>query len=448
MNKKKYLFFIFLLIVFCSPGNSQVKVVDQVIAVVGDKRILYSNIETLYYQLIAQGEKTNAETRCQIFEQLLVQKLLVNQAEIDSIEIVESQVDAELDSRMRYFVNMMGSEQKLEDYFKKSTVEIKEDLRSEIREQMLTNKMKGEITGNITVTPSEVRSFYKSLPPAEIPYVESEVEINQILVYPKYGEKAVFEVREKLLAIRQRILNGENFATLAVLYSEDPGSATRGGDIGWSAKSELDPEYAKAAFGLKKGAVSKIVESSFGFHVIQCIDRTEDRVQTRNILMRPKLTPEVKREALARLDSFVHYIKSDSLTFEQAAMIFSEDKDTRLNGGQVVNPMGSLRWKMDELESQDYSIVENLGVGDISVPYESVDSKRKTVYKILLLKKRTNPHVANPEDDFNKLKEMTLEKMQIEIVNKWVEDKIRTTFIRIDPEYRNCKFSINGWLKS
>ena len=303
--------------------------IDQVIAVVGDKRILYSDVEGQYYQLIAQGEKPTSETRCQIFEQLLIQKLLVNQAEVDSIEILESQVDAALDERMRYFVNMIGSEQKLEDYFKKSTLEIKEDFRDAIREQMLTDKMRNELTGSISVTPSEVKSFYKSLPQAEIPYVESEVEINQIFVYPKYGEKAVFEMREKLLAIRQRILDGENFATLAVLYSEDPGTATRGGDVGWSAKAELDPEYAKAAFGLKKGSVSKIVESSFGYHIIQCIDRTEDRVQTRHILMKPKLTPEEKKEAYARIDSILFLIKSDSLTFEQAAMMYSEDKDTK-----------------------------------------------------------------------------------------------------------------------
>jgi peptidyl-prolyl cis-trans isomerase SurA len=445
---KRNSFFIFLLILSCTIGKSQVKMIDQVVAVVGDKRILYSDIEQQFYQLIAQGEKTTSETRCQIFEQLLIQKLLVNQAQVDSIEITESQVDANLDSRMRYFVNMMGSEQKLEDYFKKSTLEIKEDFRSEIHEQMLTEKMKDEITGSISVTPSEVRGFYRSLPQTEIPYVESEVEINQILVYPKYGEKGVFEVREKLLAIRQRILDGENFATLAVLYSEDPGSATRGGDIGWVNKTDVDPEYAKAAFGLKKGSVSKIVESSFGYHIIQSLDRTEDRIHTRHILMKPKLTPEIKQQALSRLDSIVYLIKSDSLTFEKAAMVFSEDKDTRLNGGQVVNPKGGPRWNMDELAPQDYSVIKNMTIGDLSAPFESIDKDRKTVFKILLLKKRTIPHVANPEDDFNLLKEMAMEKKQGEIVNKWVEDKIRTTYIRIDPEYRNCKFSVKGWLKS
>jgi len=432
----------------CLAGKSQVKMIDQVVAVVGDKRILFSDVEQQYYQLIAQEEKTTAETRCQIFEQLLIQKLLVNQAQVDSIEITESQVDANLDSRMRYFVNMMGSEQKLEDYFNKSILEIKDDFRDDIREQMLTERMKEEITGSISVTPSEVRSFYRSLPQAEIPYVESEVEINQILVYPKYGEKGVFEVREKLLAIRQRIVDGENFATLAVLYSEDPQSATRGGDIGWVNKTDVDPEYAKAAFGLKKGAVSKIVESSFGFHIIQTLDRTEDRIHTRHIIMRPKLTPDIKQQAFSRLDSILFLVKSDSLTFERAAMIFSEDKDTRLNGGQVVNPKGGPRWNMDELTPQDYSVVKNMTAGELSAPFESIDKDRKTVFKILLLKKRTNPHVANPVDDFNLLKEMAMQKKQEEIVNNWVEDKMRTTFIRIDPEYRNCKFSIKGWLKS
>ena len=308
--------------------------------------------------------------------------------------------------------------------------------------------MKDEITGSLSVTPSEVRNFYRALPQAEIPYVESEVEVNQIVVYPKYGEKGVFEVREKLLAIRQRILDGESFATLAVLYSEDPGSATRGGDIGWVNKSDVDPEYAKAAFGLKNGAVSKIVESSFGFHIIQTLERTEDRIHTRHILMRPKITPEIKLQAFSRLDSIAFLIRSDSLTFEKAAMLFSEDKDTRLNGGQLVNLRGSPRWSMDELTPQDYSAIKNMTVGELSAPFESVDKDKKAVYKILLLKKRTNPHVANPEDDFSLLKDMAMEKKQEEIVNQWVEDKIRTTYIRIDPEYRNCNFTIKGWLKS
>jgi len=447
MNKR-VLSLLLLLVLFVVAGMSQPRVIDQVIAVVGDKRILYSDVEGQYYQLIAQGEKPTSETRCQIFEQLLIQKLLVNQAEVDSIEILESQVDVALDERMRYFVNMIGSEQKLEDYFKKSTLEIKEDFRDAIREQMLTDKMRNELTGSISVTPSEVKIFYKALPQAEIPYIESEVEISQISIYPKYGEKALFEMREKLLSIRQRILDGENFATLAVLYSEDPGTAARGGDVGWSAKAELDPEYAKVAFGLKKGSVSKIVESSFGYHIIQCLDRTEDRVQTRHILMKPKLTAEEKKDAYARIDSILFLIKSDSLTFEQAAQMYSEDKDTKLNGGQVVNPRGGARWKTDELDSRDYSVIKGMNAGDISAAYEAMDTKGKPVIKVLLLKKRTNPHVANPEDDFNMLKEMAAQKKQIEIVNTWVEEKIQTTFIRIDPEYRNCKFTIKGWLKS
>jgi peptidyl-prolyl cis-trans isomerase SurA len=446
MIKKSILFSILFAISVVS-GNCQEKMVDQVIAVVGDKRILYSDVEKQYYQLMAQGEKTTSETRCQIFEQLLVQKLLVNQAEVDSIEINESQVSVELDARMRYFINVMGSEKKLEDYFKKSVLEMREDLRDEIREQMLTNKMKGEIAGSTSATPSEVRGFYKSMSSSEIPYVESEVEMNQILVYPKYEEKAIFEVREKLLNLRQRIIDGENFATLAVLYSEDPGSATRGGDIGWSAKTELDPEYSKAAFGLKKGSVSKIVESSFGYHIIQCLDRTEDRVYTRHILMKPKITTDVKQIAISRLDSIVFLIKSDSLKFEQAAMFFSEDKDTRLNGGQMVNPKGGPCWLMNEITNQDYPVIKNISVGEISAPFESIDAKGKTVYKILLLKKRTNPHIATPEDDFNLLKAMAVEKKQTDLVNKWVEDKIITTYIRIAPEYRNCEFSIKGWLK-
>jgi len=240
-------------------------------------------------------------------------------------------------------------------------------------------------------------------------------------------------------------MNGESFATLAVIYSEDPGSAIKGGDVGWSNKADLDPEYAKAAFALKKGAVSKIVESSFGFHLIQCLDRTEERVYSRHILLRPKISAEEKTHAIEKLDSIVRLIRLDSLKFERAAMMYSQDEDTKVNGGQAVNLYrGGIRWQMDEFEPGEYSIVNNLKIGEISDPYESKDTKGRLVYKVVWLKNRTNPHVGNLKEDYNLFKTRTLQIKQDEMVNGWSEDKIKSTYIRISDKYNKCPFALKG----
>lgn len=440
---------LFFVLIWCFQSlSAQTRIIDEVVAVVGDKRVLYSDIEQSILQLKAQGEKVDERSKCIILEQLLVQKLLLNQSEVDSIEITDSQVEGELDSRMQYFINSIGSEQKLEDYFKKSTLEIKQDLREEIREQLLTNKMRAKITEGLSVTPSDVKAYFRSIPHDSLPYIDAEVEYNQIVIYPKSSDKAIIDVREKLLDIRERISNGESFATLAVIYSEDPGSAVKGGDIGWLAKSELDAEYAKAAFSLKKGAVSKIVESSFGYHLIQCLDRTEDRIHTRHILLRPKIQTEEKNAAISRLDSIVRLIRLDSLKFNIAAMMYSQDEDTRLNGGQAVNPYrGGIRWEMDEFEPKEYGIINNLKIGEISDPYESIDTKGKVAFKIIWLKNRTNPHIGNLKEDYNLFKARSSQTKQNEMVNEWVENKIKTTYIRLSDDYTHCDFSIEGWLK-
>jgi len=439
-----------LLLVACCFQNmyGQSRIVDEVIAVVGDKRILYSDVEQSFLQRKAEGEKLDESAKCILFEQLLIQKLLLNQAEVDSIEVTDSQIDAELDSRMEYFVNAIGSVEKLENYFKKTTIEIKQDLRNEIREQLLTRQMRSKITEGLSITPSEVKAYYKSLPEDSLPYINAEIEFNQILIYPRSSEQAIIDVREQLLGIRERIMKGESFATLAVIYSEDPGSAVKGGDIGWMSKAELDPEYAKAAFALKKGAVSKIVESSFGFHLIQCLDRTDDRVHTRHILLRPKVDAGEKAQAIGRLDSIVRLVRLDSMKFEMAALLYSMDDDTRMNGGQAVNPYrGGKRWQMDEFEPAEYAIINKLKIGEISDPYQSTDTKGKQVYKVIWLKDRTNPHVGNLKEDYSLFKNLASQVKQNEMVNDWVLDKIKLTYVRISDTYRSCHFNLAGWFK-
>ncbi|NJK86141.1 MAG: hypothetical protein HC906_09385 [Bacteroidales bacterium] len=298
----------------------------------------------------------------------------------------------------------------------------------------------------MSITPSEVKSFFRDIPPDSLPYINSQVEISQIILYPPSSEEAMLEVREKLLNLRQRIIDGESFATLAVLYSEDPGSSAKGGDIGFTSKGELDPEYAKAAFALKAGQISKIVESEFGFHIIQLIERQGDRVHTRHILMKPKISFEEKAKTKERLDSIVALIKDDSIKFSEAALIYSMDEDTRLNGGQLVNPeTGNSYFELDQFNTRDYIVINNLSPGKVSEPYETTDARGKTIYKAVMLQSRSNPHVANVKEDYSLFKRVALQEKENEIVMNWIKEKIKTTYVRVDDKYKNCSFNLTGW---
>lgn len=439
------LFFILIMGVLAANAWAQPFIADKIVGVVGRNQILYSEVEEQYMQLVAQGVKP-LPGKCSIFEDLLAQKLLVNQAEVDSLVIDEIQVEMELNDRINYFVNQIGSEEKLIEYFGKSILEIKEDMRDAVRDQMLMQMMRNEITSGLSITPAEVREYFRNLPEDSIPYIDATVQVAQILVYPKSTDTEVFEVRERLLDLRERIMNGENFSTLAVLYSEGP-SASRGGDIGWASRGEIDPAYAKAAFALKKGQVSKIVESEFGYHLIQLLDKTEERVHTRHILMRPKISLEERQKTQARLDSIVTLIRTDTLNFEKAARFFSEDEDTRMNGGLRINPYtGNSRFELDQFETDEYYLIRDLKVGEISEPYESQDAKGQLVYKVVQLVSKSEPHRANLKQDYELLKQMALQKKQDEIVDAWISDKVKRTYILIHEPFRECNFRIKAWL--
>jgi peptidyl-prolyl cis-trans isomerase SurA len=415
---------------------------DKIVGVVGKSAILYSDIEEQYIQMAAQGIKGN---KCTIYEDFLSQKLLVTQAEKDSIEVSASEVEMQLEQRMSYFIDQVGSEEKLMEYFGKSIMEIKDDMYDVVREQILMQRMQADIVSDMSVTPKEVESFFKGLDKDSIPYIDSEIELRQIVLYPESDKKAVYEVKEKLLNLRERVLNGESFATMAVLYSEGP-SASRGGEIGWINKADLDPAYAKAAAALKKDQVSKIVESSFGYHIIQLLDKTDDRVNTRHILMQPKVTISAKQKANNKLDSIVRLVQLDSISFEKAALYYSQDEDTRMNGGVRVNRQTqTTKFHVDEFSTSEYYILRNLKVGEYSKPFESKDDKGKVVYKIVQLKSRTEPHVANLNQDFPLLKEMASQDKQSELIDKWVIEKAKDTYIRIEPPYDKCDFRLDIW---
>lgn len=447
IKMKKSLILTVLIVVSVARMAAQPRIIDQVVAIVGDYTILQSEIENQYLQYRAQGVNF-PDMRCFILKDFLEQKLLLNQAKIDSIEISESSVELSLDQRLSFFINQIGSEKEMEEYFGKTMLEIKEDLREVLREQMITQQMQGQITGDVKITPSEVKKFYNSLPADSIPYIDALVQIQEIAAYPPLGEKAVFDVKERLLDLRKRIMEGESFETLAILYSEGP-SASNGGDVGFMGRGEMDPAYASAAFSLQKGGVSKIIESEFGFHIIQLIERRDDRVHTRHILMKPKISMEARKQAIAKLDSLAEYIRLDSITFDKAARLYSENKKTAMNNGQMVNPNdNSSKFELKQLETKDYLVARDLKVGEVSDPYESVDENRKVVYKIIKLKSRTDPHRANLDQDYMLIQSMALNEKKIKVVQDWINEKQQETYYRIDPAFNNCDFIKENWTQN
>ena len=427
--------------------SGQSFILDRVVAVVGEFVILQSDIESLKLQNKAQGISLPGDEKCAILENFLSEKLLLNQAKIDSIEISESSVEMELDNRLSYFISMIGSPEALEEYFGKSILEIKEDMRSAVRDASITRQMQSTITGDVTVTPSEIKEYYNGLSKDSVPYIDSKVELSQIVQYPPVDEDAIFEVKQTLLDLRRRILDGDKFTTLAVLYSEGP-SASKGGEIGFMGKGELDAEYAKAAFSLKAGGVSTIVESSFGYHIIQLIERREERVNTRHILMKPNVKPEAIRATTRKLDSIANLVRTDSVEFDLAARIYSQDINTAVNGGIMVNPAtNTTAFSLDELQPAEFIALRDLKVGEITEAFKSEDENGKEVYKIVRLRNRSSPHRANLKDDYIVLKEMALGMKKMEVFQLWIDEKIEETYVNVDNSFAGCQFSRKGWVK-
>jgi len=445
MKTKSFLISFIILLVSIPLTFSQPRVLDRVVAIVGDFKILQSDVENLYLQYQAENVTSNQDMKCMILEDFLAQNLLLNQAKIDSIEVSESQVEMQLDSRLDFFISQIGSQERLEQYFNKTILEIKEDFRDLIRDQLITQEMRNTITANVTITPSEVRQFFNKLSEDSIPYIDARIEISQIVLYPPYTDESTLETRQRLLDLRKRITAGESFATLAVLYSESP-TAPKGGEMGFMGRAEMDPDYAKAAFSLKKGQVSNIVETAAGFYIIQMLDRREDRINTRHILLRPKVDPTAVQKTIFRLDSLANIIRNDSLAFDWAARYYSQDINTNVNGGLVVNPAdNSTMFGLDELQTSEYEILRNMNVGEISDPFESKDENAKTVYKIVKLNRSTKPHKANIKEDYILLQMAALEAKKVNVLKGWIDEKIKTTFIHIDGSFQGCEFSNPAW---
>ena len=428
---------------------AQEKVIDQVVAVVGGNIILESDIEEQYLQAIAQGFDYDGDLKCEIFEDLLYQKLLLNQAVIDSIEVTETEVEQRLDGRLGMMISQIGSEQALEEYFSRTIVEIKQDLREMLEEQLLTQKMQSEITQSIKITPSEVRRFFKDIHKDSIPLVNSEVEMAQIVVKPKITDDEIKKVKDKLNSFLARIEKGDKFSTLAVLYSEDPGSAKNGGELGYISRTDLVPEFAAVAFNLTEpNEVSSIVTTEFGYHIIQLMDRKGERINVRHILLSPKISFEEKQRTTNLLDSLVKEIRSGNISFEDAAKKYSDDEDTNEGGGLIMNPRtGTSKFEADEIDRFLYFAIKDLNINEVSNAVESKDERNKTIYKLIKLKNRTEAHQANMKQDYQFIQEIALSKKQQDEINNWISNKQKQTYVKINGSYKKCSFKYEGWLK-
>ncbi len=439
----------FLVLLLATPVFAQDKVIDQIVAVVGGNTILKSEIERMNIDQLAQGITSEGDMKCEILEQFLIDKLLVAEAEHDTlINVTASQVNQRMDQQMQMYISYIGSEKAVEEYFKKPIVTIKAEMQEGIRNQLLSQQMKQKIVEDVKVTPAEVRRHFKELTDDEIPTVPTQYEYAQITLQPKISLEEKNRVKARLRELKKRIEDGASFATMAVLYSEGP-SAKDGGVIGYLGRGQLDPAYAAVAYNLKPGKVSNVVKSAFGYHIIQLVDKKGEKVNTRHILLKPKISVEAKEEAYNRLDSLANLIRKDEITFEQAAMMFSYDKNTRNNGGIAINPKTmSSKFSIEELDGDVSKILTTMNVNEISKPFETKTTEnQQTVFKLVKLLKKIDAHKANLQNDYQKLADMYLAKKKEQVLQDWISKRQSDTYIRIDPTYANCNFKFKHWIK-
>lgn len=444
---KAYILVIFLFttsFTFAQEG----KLIDGVIAVVGDKILLKSELENQVAALKAQGMLIDNEARCQITEELLFQKLMLHQAELDSVNVTDAQVDNEMNRRLNYFISQVGSEKKLEQYYKKTIQEIKDELKSSIKDQLIGQTMQQNITSGIKVTPKEVKTYFESLPEDSIPLISSEIQISQILVLAKQSKDAREIAKDRLNTIRERILKGEQFSTLAVLYSEDEGSAKRGGELGFLGRADLVPEFSAALFKLKDNKiVTDIVETQFGFHIIQMIERRGQKVNSRHILIKIKNDEQEIQKAKNLADSLYTLLQTDTFTIGQLALKYSDDEKTKKSDGLLVNPQtGTSIFEIEDVDPQIYYIVENMKSGEISKPFPAETADGKKGYRIIKLINKTEPHKATFETDYAKIHEAAMATKNIEAINNWINEKLKVSYVKIDDEFKSCEYE-NNWVK-
>lgn len=439
----KRFFLIISFVLFAVSSRAQEpQVIDRVVAVVGQNIILQSDIEAQYMQLRLQGgiQGSASSIRCEILEDLMFRKLMLNQAEMDSITVTDEQVNAEVDRLVRYFISQLGSQENLEKYYKKSMSAIKEELFRMRKDQMLEEQVQQAMLANVEVTPGEVRKCYYDIPHDSVPMVNSKYEIAHIVKKPAITLEQKLEVKDRLYKMRKRILDGERFSTLALLYSEDPGSAKKGGELGFHGRGEFAPEFEAAAFNLRDGEISEVIETEFGFHIIQMIERRGEFVNVRHILLTVKVSPEALQEAYDELDSIAKLINNDSITFDEAVRKFSDEND-KISGGILVNPnTGSTLFDASELDQQVSFTINRMQVGELSEPVPMKTDDNKDAYRLLYLKRKTAPHKANLKDDYTLIRDWAMQQKREEIINKWIANKSQKAYIKVIDDFKDCDF--------
>ena len=430
-------------------------VIDEVIWVVGDEAVLKSDVEAMRMQAAMEGVKWSGDPDCTIPEQIAVNKLFLHQADIDSIEVTEADVAQEVEQQISYWLEMVdGSRERLEEYKHQSISQMRQELRQEMRDRRKIQKMKMKLVEDISVTPADVRRYFNNLPQDSLPYVPTEVEVQIVTLTPRIEPEEINRVKDELREYTERVTKGEtSFQALARLYSEDPGSARQGGELGLVGRATLDPAFAAVAFNLtdpKK--ISKIVESEFGYHIIQLVEKRGDKVNVRHILKKPVVSDEAIEKGLGRLDSIADNIREGQFTFEEAASILSDDKDTRNNKGLMSNTNMqtgriSSKFQMQDLPQEVAKVVDTMQVGQISRAFQMINQRGKTVCAIVRLKNRVEGHKASITEDFQVMKDVVVAKRNEERLHQWVVDKIKSVYTRLNDNYRDCKFEYEGWFK-
>ncbi len=435
---------------YVSAGTDNVA--EEVAWVVGDQPIWKSEIEEAYQNMLFERVPIAGDPYCVVPEQLAIEKLYLHQAEMDTIEIPDAMVFQQVEAQINSYITNLGSKEKVEQYFNKSIPSLRESLRELVRNRGRVQEVQRSLTKDITATPAEIRRFFEKLPTDSVPWVPLQVETQILTVAPAIPREAVEDVKARLRNFTEQVNKGESqFSTLAILYSEDPGSASRGGELGFSGRGQFVPEFSAVAFNLNDPKkVSKIVETEYGFHIIQLIEKRGDRINVRHILLKPKVAEKDLTEAITRMDSLrVDIVDNKKFSFEEAVSVLSQDKDTRFNRGQMINQnTGSTRFQMDELPQEVAKLVNDMEPGDISKPFIMVDPK--TNHEIVAMVKLTNRHPghkANISEDFQLVKSMYENARRQEVLDTWLANKIKNTYIRIEDGWRNCDFQHKGWIK-
>ena len=439
-----------LLLGVAVQASAQNNIAEEVAWVVGDEPIYKSDIEEQYMQLQYERQPIDGNPYCVIPERMAIEKLFLHQAKIDTVKVQDAMVIQQAESRINYFIANLGSREKVEEYFRKPLPELKEQMIEVIRNQYTVQEVQRNLTKDVKATPSDVRKYYATLPPDSIPYIPQQVEVKLLSLNPVIPQQEIDDVKARLRDFTNKINSGENeFSTLAILYSED-GSSMYGGEIGFKSRSELVPEFASVAFNLNDTKkVSKIVETEFGYHIIQLSEKRGDRINCRHILLKPKVAQKDLDEAKTRLDSIRKDMLDGKFTFEEATQWISQDKDTKNNKGIMVNRRtSSTKFEMADLPQEIAKVVDKMEVGDISEPFIMIDqSRNKEIVAIVKLSRRIEGHKANLSDDYQILKNMYENNRKAKIIDDWVVKKQKETYVRIDDDWRNCEFKYIGWIK-